>query len=445
VLQAFINIFRIPELWKRVRFTLFMLIILQLGALITVPGVDTQALEAYMTGSRMEGTLFGMLDMFTGGAFKQLSFFALGVMPYITASIIFQLLAVVWPYLEELSKKGEEGRKKITQYTRYATVGITALQASMLAVQIKNAAITSAGPIVPGSGVWFVFMTMLSMTTGTIFIMWMGEQITERGIGNGISLIIFANIVARFPQAVNDGIKLLRVNAPQFTPFRAITVIVLMLVVIAVIVVLNDAQRRITIKRGRQVVGRKVYGGNVSYLPIRINQAGVIPVIFASSILMLPTTVLQFIQVDFLNTFNQVWMQRGGILYTTIDFALIVFFCFFYTAITFNPKDVAENLQKYGITIPGYSHGRRTEEYIERILVRVTVVGAIMLAVISVFPDILYQSWKIPYSIANFLGGTGLIIVVGVALDTVNQIENHLRVRRYETFRKKSGPGGRRF
>jgi len=443
VLRAFGNIFRIPDLRGRILFTLGMLIVLQLGGMITVPGVDQAALKAFMGRTGMENTLFGMLDMFTGGAFKQLSFFALGVMPYITASIILQLLTVVWPYLEELSKKGEEGRKKINQYTRYSTVAITALQSFMLAVQIKNAATTGSGPIVPGSGTLFVIMTVLSMTTGTIFIMWMGEQITERGIGNGISLIIFANIVARFPQAVSDGLKLLRVNAPQFTPFRAMTVLVLMLVVIAVIVVLNGATRRITIKRGRQVVGRRVYGGNVSYLPIRINQAGVIPVIFASSILMLPQTVLQFVQVEFLQTFANDWMGRGGILYTTIDFALIVFFCFFYTAITFNPKDVAENLQKYGITIPGYSHGRRTEEYIEKILVRVTVVGAIILAIVSVFPDILYSQWKIPYSIANFLGGTGLIIVVGVALDTVNQIENHLRVRNYETFRKKGGPGGR--
>lgn len=441
--RAFTNIFRIPDLRQRVLFTLGLLIVLQLGALITVPGVNSEALRSYMRIS--ENTLFGMLDMFTGGAFKQLSFFALGVMPYITASIILQLLTVVWPYLEELAKKGEEGRKKINQYTRYSTVAITAFQSFMFSLQIKNAEPTEMGPIVPGSGALFVFLAVLSMTTGTVFIMWMGEQITERGIGNGISLIIFANIVARFPNAVSDAIKLLNANVGTFTPFRAITVVVLMLVVIAVIVVLNGAQRRITIKRGRQVVGRRVYGGNVSYLPIRINHAGVIPVIFASSILVLPKTVLQFWDVDILRTLDA-WMEPGKPLHTTIDFALIVFFCFFYTAITFNPKDVAENLQKYGITIPGYSHGRRTEEYIERILVRVTVVGAIMLGLISVFPNVLWQQWKLPYSIANFLGGTGLIIVVGVALDTVNQIENHLRVRNYETFRKKGyGKGGRRF
>jgi len=445
VLRPVLNIFRIPDLRGRVLFTLGLLVVLQLGGLITIPGIDQEALRRYMGGSLDSNTLFGMLDMFTGGAFKQLSFFALGVMPYITASIILQLLTVVWPYLEELAKKGEEGRRKINQYTRYSTVGITAFQSFMLAVQIKNAEPTDMGPIVPGSGAWFVFLAVLSMTTGTIFIMWMGEQITERGIGNGISLIIFANIVARFPEAVNDGIKLLRANVPIFTPFRAITVVVLMFVVIAVIVVLNGAQRRITIKRGRQVVGRRVYGGNVSYLPIRINHAGVIPVIFASSILVLPRTVLQFWDVDILRRIDE-WMMPGAFLHTMIDFSLIVFFCFFYTAITFNPKDVAENLQKYGITIPGYSHGRRTEEYIERILVRVTVVGAIMLAMISVFPNVLWFQWKLPYSIANFLGGTGLIIVVGVALDTVNQIENHLRVRNYETFRKKGyGKGGRRF
>ena len=437
------NIFRIPDLRKRILFTLGMLVVLQLGAQVTIPGINTRALGSFMSQPGAENTLFGMLDMFTGGAFKQLSVFALGVMPYITASIILQLLTVVWPYLEELSKKGEEGRKKINQYTRYSTVAITAFQSLMLALQIKGAAPTDMGPMVTWSPYWFVFCCVVSMTTGTIVIMWLGEQITERGIGNGISLIIFANIVARFPDAVWQGIQLLQARVDYFTPMRAITVLVLMVVVIAVIVVLNGAQRRITIKRGRHVVGRKVYGGNVSYLPIRINHAGVIPVIFASSILVLPATVTQFITWDWLQSANN-WLQQGGVLYTAIDFILIIFFCYFYTAITFNPKDVAENLQKYGTTVPGYSHGRMTEQYIERILVRVTLVGALILAVVAVLPGVLFAQWHIPYSIANFLGGTGLIIVVGVAIDTVNQIENHLRVRNYETFRRRGGKGGRR-
>lgn len=434
------NIFRIPDLRRRVLFTLGLLIVMELGTQITIPGVDRGSLADYMQRTGMEGTLFGMLDMFTGGAFKNLSLFALGVMPYITASIILQLLTVVWPYLEELAKKGQEGRKKINQYTRYATVGITAVQGFMLAWQMGNA----EQPIASISTFWFCFFGMISLVTGTMFLMWMGEQITEHGIGNGISIIIFANIVARFPAAVHEGARMLASDSVILTPLRAITIVAMMFVVVAVIVVLNGSQRRITIKRGRQMVGRKVYGGNVSYLPIRINHAGVIPVIFASAILSLPMTIAQFTNVEFLRRISS-WIERGDWLHTTLYFILIIFFCFFYTAITFNPKDVAENLQKYGITIPGYSHGRRTEQYIERILVRVTVVGAIILGMVAVFPNILWSYWRIPYLISGFLGGTGLIIVVGVALDTVTQIENHLRVRNYETFRKKPGKGGRRF
>jgi len=461
MLDTFTNIFKIPDLKRRILFTLGILVVIQLAAHITVPGVNRMALSQYM-GSQGGRSIFGLIDLFTGGGFKKLSIVALGIMPYITVSILIQLLTVVWPYLEELSKKGEEGRKKITQYTRYGTVLITLFQSGMMANGIAGATLPSGQSLIVFSRIPFVLSTMLAVTTGTIFLMWLGEQITERGVGNGISLIIFAGIVARFPAAVGSMINYLKIQE-TVTPFRAIVVVVMMIAVIAGIVIMTYAQRRITIRRGKQVVGRKVYGGQTSYLPIRVNTAGVIPVIFAAAIMIFPLQILGWLTgistVDMepgaLKTILETtepffaWLYAqmgiGGFLYNALYVLLIIFFCYFYTSITFNPKDLAENLQRYGSTIPGYSQGKRTQQYITYIIERVTLAGALMLSVICVVPNVVTAAWGIDPTITDFLGGTGLIIVVGVALDTVNQIENHLRMRNYDTFRKRGRVRGRRF
>lgn len=463
MLEAFTNIFKIPDLKRRILFTLGILVIIQLAAHVTVPGINGPALKSYM-GKQGGASVFGLIDLFAGGGLKRMSIIALGIMPYITASILIQLLTVVWPYLEELSKKGEEGRKKITQYTRYGTVAITIFQAGMLANGLAGADLPGGQSIIVFSRIPFILSTVLAVTTGTIFLMWLGEQITERGIGNGISLIIFANIVVRFPVAVGTMITYLKIGEP-ITPFRAIIIVLMMFAVIAGIVVMTYAQRRITIRRGKQVVGRKVYGGNTSYLPIRVNTAGVIPVIFASSILIFPVQIVNWLaaavpaeeeidpgfwggllqQLEPALVVLSRQMSMGAFGYNLVYVLLIIFFCYFYTSITFNPRDLAENLQRYGSTIPGYSQGKRTEQYITYIIERVTLAGAIMLAVICVIPNIIAGAWGIGWEISSFLGGTGLIIVVGVALDTVNQIENHLRMRNYDTFRKRGRVKSRRF
>lgn len=444
--EAFRNMFKIPDLRKRVLFTLGIIVILQLGYHISVPLVNRFELEKLMSrpgGLAGQGTLLGLLDMFSGGAFNKFSIFAMGIMPYISASIILQLLTVVIPFLEELQKKGEEGRKKINQYTRYLTVVITFLQSYMLTYWIVNQG-AAMGVRLVENPMLFRPLAAFSMTTGTLVVMWLGERITERGIGNGISLIIFANIVARLPDAVGILITRLMMGTGDIggSIFRDVTwtttfiIIVLMIAVVASIVVLTQAQRRIPIKRGRQVVGRRTYGGQMSYLPIRINIAGVIPVIFASSLLQFPATIAQFANSEFLDSVSRM-LSPGHWLYEIFYILGIIFFCYFYTAIVFNPKDVAENLQKYGSTIPGFSHGKKTEEYIDQITTRVTLFGAAFLAVIAVIPELVMNYMKIPFAISGFLGGTSMIIVVGVALDTIKAIENHLLLRNYDGFRKK--------
>lgn len=444
MIDAILNIFRIPDLRKRVIFTLVVLALLQIGQYVPIPGIDPLELHSRVTTG--SGGLFDLFDLFAGGALSNCSIFALGIMPYISASIILQLLTVTSPYLEELSKKGDEGRKKINQYTRYLTVAITAFQAFMLSFSLENP--QNFGDIVYNPGWSFRVMAMFSMTAGTMVIMWMGELITERGIGNGISLIIFVNIVSRIPMAITRAFALLSMGETTFTPIKALITFVVLVLVIAGVVIIQFGQRRVPIKRGRMVRGGRMYAGQSnSYLPLRINTAGVIPVIFAAAILMLPMTFLQF-STPLMNSANFGWVYNslqwlsnqlspGYLVYTIIYVGLIIFFCYFYTAITFNPKDVAENLQKYGSTIPGYSHGKRTEEYLTRILNRITLAGAIALAIIAVLPDIMSRYMQIPNDIAGLLGGTSIIIVVGVALDTVNQIENHLRVRNYDGFRKR--------
>jgi len=451
MIDAIANIFRIPDLRKRVIFTFGVLALLQIGKYLPIPGIDPTQIKF---GTQGGGGLFSLVDLFAGGAFRQCSIFALGIMPYISASIILQLLTVSSPYLEELSKKGEEGRKKINQYTRYLTVAITALQAFMLSFSFENSE-SMWGQMVYEPGWTFKILTVFSITAGTIIIMWLGELITERGIGNGISLIIFFNIVARVPSVAGKAFKLLQMEEPSFTPLDGLAVAVMCVVVVAGVCLIQYGQRRVPIKRGRVQRG-KMYGAQAnSYLPLKINTAGVIPVIFAAAIMMLPATFLQFLtplqgsenaiaafiynSLDYLANM----LMTGKPLYTVLYVALIIFFCYFYTAITFNPKDVAENLQKYGSTIPGYSHGKKTEQYLSRILNRITLAGSVFLAAVAVLPDLVGVWMKIDPGITSIMSGTSIIIIVGVALDTVNQVENHLRVRNYDGFRKRGKVKGR--
>ncbi len=425
----------IPELRKRVIFTLFMLFVYRMGVQIPTPGINGEALAAFF--QQNAGTLFGMFNMFSGGALKNFSIFALGIMPYISASIIIQLLTVVIPQLEALSKEGEAGRRKITQYTRYSTVALSIIQGFFIASGLEGMSGPGGAAIVLTTGIQFKLMTVLTLTTGTAFIMWLGEQITERGIGNGISLIIFAGIVARTPAAIGNSIQLVKAGeiAVIFVPIM----LVLMFLIVAFIIFVETAQRRIPIQYAKRVVGRKVYGGQSSHLPLKINISGVIPPIFASSIMMFPATIGSFIQID--------WVQRasaslspGTVYYYILYIVMIVFFCFFYTAVTFKPDDVAENLKKNGGFIPGIRPGKKTAEFIDFVLTRLTVVGAIYLSAVCVMPTLLISKFNVPF----YFGGTALLIVVGVAIDTISQIESHLVMRNYDGFMKAGRIKGRR-
>jgi len=425
----------IPELRKRVVFTLLMLLVYRMGVQIPTPGINGEALTAFF--EQYSGTLFGMFNMFSGGALENFSVFALGIMPYISASIIIQLLTVVIPQLEELKKEGEAGRRKITQYTRYGTVGLALIQGFFIASGLEAITGPSGVPIVIAGGLQFKLMTVLTLTAGTSFIMWLGEQMTERGIGNGISLIIYAGIIARMPAAIGKSIQM--VSSGDIPIIIVPVMLAMMFGVIAVIVYFETAQRRIPIQYAKRVVGRKVYGGQASHLPLKINISGVIPPIFASSIMMFPATIGTFIQVD--------WVQKasaslspGTIYYYILYVAMIVFFCFFYTAVTFNPDEVAENLKKNGGFVPGIRPGKKSAEFIDKVLTRITVVGALYLALVCVLPTILVSSFNVPF----YFGGTALLIVVGVAIDTISKIESHLVMRNYEGFMKAGNIKGRR-
>ena len=425
----------IPELRKRVVFTLLMLLVYRMGVQIPTPGINGDALTAFF--EQYSGTLFGMFNMFSGGALENFSVFALGIMPYISASIIIQLLTVVIPQLEELKKEGEAGQRKITQYTRYGTVGLALIQGFFIASGLEAMTGPSGVPIVLVGGLQFKLMTVLTLTAGTSFIMWLGEQMTERGIGNGISLIIYAGIIARMPAAIGKSIQM--VSSGDIRIIIVPVMLAMMFGVIAVIVYFETAQRRIPIQYAKRVVGRKVYGGQASHLPLKINISGVIPPIFASSIMMFPATIGTFIQID--------WVQKasaslspGTVYYYFLYVVMIVFFCFFYTAVTFNPDDVAENLKKNGGFIPGIRPGKRSAEFIDKVLTRITVVGAIYLAVVCVLPTILVSNFNVPF----YFGGTALLIVVGVAIDTISKIESHLVMRNYEGFMKAGNIKGRR-
>ena len=459
MIEGFRNIFAIPDLRKRVLFTFGLLAVYRIGCQIPTPGVDPQALLEFM--GQMQGTLLGFANTFTGGSLERIAVFALGIMPYITASIILQLLTVVWPYLEKLSKEGELGRRKITQYTRYGTVLISIVQGTGIALFLEAQRTPGGAALVPDPGWGFRALTVITLTTGTAFVMWLGEQISERGIGNGISLIIFAGIVVGLIPAIGTTIDSMRTGNIAF--LTILILLVFMVFVVAFIVYMERAQRRIPVQYAKRVVGRKVYGGQSTYLPLRVNTGGVIPVIFASSVVTLPSVIAGMVENE--------WVQKVGTaigwgqpVYYLLQVVTIVFFSYFYVSIIFNPADLAENMRKYGGFIPGIRPGKRTSEYIDRILTRITLVGALYLAAVTVLPEFLLTGFNVagipgigrslaPYvpdwineglGINFYFGGTSLLIVVGVAMDTIQQVESQLVMRNYEGFMKKGRIRGRR-
>jgi len=434
MIESLGNIFKVPELKKRIIFTALLLVVYRIGAHVPTPGIDAHALAAFF--NQVGGTLLGFFDLFSGGALRRLSIFALGIMPYISASIILQLLAVVVPYLERLSKEGEQGRKKITQYTRYGTVVLSAVQAMGIGIGLESMRSPAGDMVVPSPGWSFRLLTVITLTAGTAFIMWLGEQITERGIGNGISLIIFVGIVVRMPEAIINSGRLISTGEMNLLIFLGIVVV--MVLVIAATIVMTLGQRKIPVQYAKRVVGRRVYGGQTTHLPLRVNTAGVIPVIFASSIIMFPATIAKFIHHPVMQAVANA-LSPAMPIYTLLYVASIIFFTYFYTAIVFNPVDVADNMKKYGGFIPGIRPGAKTAEYIDKILTRITLAGSIFLAAISFFPELLIAWMNVPF----YFGGTSLLIVVGVALDTVQQIESHLLMRHYEGFLKKGKLKGR--
>ncbi len=427
---GFGNIFKIPELKKRITYTLALLIVYRIGVHVPTPGIDTVALASFF--ARAKGTLLGLFDMFSGGALERLSVFALGIMPYISASIILQLLTVTIPHLERLSKEGEQGRKKITQYTRYGTILLSVIQGFGISIGLEKMTSPGGAAVVIDPGWGFRLMTVMTLTAGTAFIMWLGEQITERGIGNGISLIIFAGIVARMPAAVGNTFRL--ISTGEMGLFVIIILIILMILVVAFIIYMETGQRRITVQYAKRVVGRKMYGGQSTHLPLKVNTSGVIPPIFASSIIMFPATLASFITIPWIQNIASA-MRPGNIAYETLYVGFIFFFCYFYTAVTFNPVDVADNMKKQGGYIPGIRPGKRTADYIDRVLTRITLGGAIYVSAVCVLPSILMTKFNVPF----YFGGTALLIVVGVAIDTIQQIESHMLTRHYEGFLKKGG------
>lgn len=424
----------IPELRKRVFFTLFMLLVYRMGVQIPTPGINGEALTAFF--AKNASTLFGMFNMFSGGALEKFSIFALGIMPYISASIIIQLLTVVLPQLEALSKEGEAGRRKITQYTRYGTVILSIIQGFFIASGLEGMTSPNGIPVVIDPGLQFKLLTVITLTSGTAFIMWLGEQMTERGIGNGISLIIFSGIVANMPAAVGNTIELIK--SGELSLIFAPIIIAMMVLVVGFIIFVETSQRRIPIQYAKRVVGRRVYGGQSSHLPLKINVSGVIPPIFASSIMMFPATIGSFVNID--------WVQRvsaafspGTPYYYLMFVAMVIFFCFFYAAVTFKADDVAENLKKNGGFVPGIRPGKKTSEFLDFVLTRLTVVGAVYLSAVCVMPTMLISKLSVPF----YFGGTALLIVVGVAIDTISQIESHMIMRNYDGFLKSGRIKGR--
>lgn len=433
MLGTFQSIFKVEELRKRILFTLALLVVYRVGGHIPTPGVDGSVIAAALSSD----SIFGLLDLFAGGAFAKATIFALGIMPYISASIMLQLLGAVVPYLQRLQREGEEGRRKITQYTRYLTVGIAAMQAWATAGFLTTINFNGI-QAVHMETVWFIPLTVLTFTCGCIFIMWLGEQITEKGIGNGISLIIFIGIIARFPEAVWEEAQMVWYGSRSF--LLELVMVAMMVFVIAAVILVTRAQRKVPVQYPRRVVGRKVYGGAATHLPLSVNSAGVIPIIFAQSIMFLPSTVAQlFPSTDWVQNLVANWLAPGGWWYSLIYGLIIIFFGYFYTAIVFNPMEIADNMRRNGGYIPGIRPGKNTSEYIEKILTRITLPGAVFFAMIAILPWVLISRFNVNF----FFGGTGLLIVVGVALDTLQQIESHLLMRHYDGFMKKGRIRGR--
>jgi len=430
------NISKVPELNRRILITLLMLAVFRLGVFIPTPGIDADALSGFFDAA--SGTLLDFATMFTGGALERFSIFSLGIMPYISASIILQLLTAVVPQFEKLSKEGEAGRNTITQYTRYLTVVLSVIQAMMIAIGLESMRGPAGELIVLVPGWSFRIMTVITLTAGTVFLMWLGEQITERGIGNGISLLIFVGIVANMPSALYNTFQLVKAGEMNFLVL--IVLLALMLAVVAFIVFMETGQRRIPIQYPKRVVGRKMMGGGTQHLPLKVNSAGVIPPIFASSIIVFPATVANFIDVPFIKRIAES-MNPSGIFYNVLFVAAIVFFTFFYTAIQFNPKDVAENLKKHGGFVPGIRPGAHTADYIDTVLSRLTLWGSLYLALVCVLPSLIIAEFNAPF----YFGGTALLIVVGVAIDTAQQIESHMLSRSYEGLLKKGKIKGKGF
>jgi preprotein translocase subunit SecY len=435
MIEGFQNAGKIPELRRRIFFTLAMLAVYRVGVHIPTPGIDRVALASFF--DRVKDTMFGLFNLFSGGALEQFSVFSLGIMPYISASIILQLLTVVFPYLERLSKEGEAGRRKITQYTRYGTIVLSIIQGVMIAAGMEAARGGGGEPIVLDPGWSFRVMTVITLTSGTAFIMWLGEQITERGIGNGISLIIFAGIVARLPSAITSTYQFMLEGELQL--LVVLLVLAIIVAVVGVVIFMERGQRRIPVQYAKRVVGRKMYGGQTSHLPLKINTAGVIPPIFASSILIFPATIAQFVQHPLAQK-AATYLAPGQWLHDFLYVGFIIFFCYFYTAVVFNPVDVAENMKKFGGYIPGIRPGQKTAEYIDRVLSRITLGGAIYISAVALLPTMLIQQFNVPF----YFGGTALLIVVGVAMDTVAQVETHMITRNYEGFMKRGRLRGRR-
>ncbi len=424
----------IPELRKRVIFTLFMLLVYRMGVQIPTPGINGEALSAFF--AKNASTLFGMFNMFSGGALENFSIFALGIMPYISASIIIQLLTVVVPQLEALSKEGESGRRKITRYTRYGTVVLATIQGFFIASGLEGMTSPNGIAVVIDPGLQFKLLTVLTLTSGTAFIMWLGEQMTERGIGNGISLIIFSGIVARMPSAVGNTIALIK--SGELSLIFVPVIVVMMFLVVAFIIFIETSQRRIPIQYAKRVVGRRVYGGQSSHLPLKINVSGVIPPIFASSIMMFPATIGSFVQVDWVQQLSAAF-SPGTVYYYSLYIGMIVFFCFFYAAVSFKADDVSENLKKNGGFVPGIRPGKKTSEFLDFVLTRLTVIGALYLGAVCVMPTLLISKLNVPF----YFGGTALLIVVGVAIDTISQIESHMIMKNYDGFIKSGRNRGR--
>ncbi|MCS6965514.1 MAG: preprotein translocase subunit SecY [Candidatus Kapabacteria bacterium] len=439
-LETLKNIWRIEELRQRILFTLGVLVAVRIGSHITLPGIDVYALEQ-VSGLGMDNTLFGLYDLFVGGAFSNAAIFALGIMPYISASIILQLAAAVIPEVQRLQREGEEGRRKINQYTRVLTVFIAALQAWGVSIKLTSMQVPNGGPVVPHPGLGFTLSAIVFMTAGTVFLMWLGEQITERGIGNGISLILFIGIIARLPIALAQEIQLISVGSRLWV--TDIIILALLAAIVTAVVYVTQGLRRIPVQYARRVVGRKVYGGTTQYLPLRVNTSGVMPIVFAQAILFIPATVYTFFPDSrFLENLAALFSERS-FFYAIVYSVMIVFFAYFYTAIVFNPREVADTIKKQGGFIPGIRPGAPTAEYIDRVLTRITLPGSLFLAIVAILPVFVHNVLSVPSELASFFGGTSLLIVVGVALDTLQQIESYLLMRHYDGFMKSGRLRGR--